>query len=48
MDKKRFYAVAFLDIGFRHAWLEVEDCIGIEFEGFEDAVDFGVLCLGVS
>ena len=48
MDEERFNAVAFLDIGFGHARLEVEDGIGVELEGFENAVDFCVLDLGIS
>lgn len=43
VNEERFHAVAFLDVGFGHAWFEVEHGIRIEFEGFEDAVYFGIL-----
>lgn len=43
MDEEGFGAVAFLDVGFGASGLEVEDGVGVETEGFEDAVNFGVL-----
>ena len=43
MDEEGFDAVAFLDVGFGHARFEVEDGVRVEFEGFNDAVDFGIL-----
>ena len=43
MDQEGLFAVADLDVGFGHAWLEAEDCIGVEPEGFEDTVYFGIL-----
>jgi hypothetical protein len=43
MDEQRFRAVAFLDVGLATAGLEIEDRVGVKLEGFEDAIDFGVL-----
>jgi hypothetical protein len=43
MDEEGFHAVAFLDVIVGYTWLKVEDGIGIQTEGFEDAVDFCVL-----
>jgi hypothetical protein len=38
-----FLAICDFDVGFRDAGLEVEDGVGVELEGFEDAVYFGIL-----
>lgn len=43
VDEEGFDAVAFLDVGLGNAWVEVEHGVRVEFEGFEDTVDFGVL-----
>jgi hypothetical protein len=43
MDEEGFHAVAFLDVVVGDTGLQVEDGIGIQTEGFEDAVDFSVL-----
>jgi hypothetical protein len=43
MDEEGFFAVGFLDVFVGHARLEIEDIVGVGAEGFEDAVDFGVL-----
>jgi hypothetical protein len=43
MDEEGFHAVAFFDVVIWDTGLEVEDGIGIQTEGFEDAIDFGVL-----
>ena len=43
MDEEGFHAIAFLDVVVGYTGLQVEDGIGVETEGFEDAVDFGVL-----
>lgn len=45
MDEEGFFAVGFLDVFVGHARLEIEDIVGVGAEGFEDAVDFGVLNL---
>ena len=37
VDEEGLFAVADFDVGVWDAGLEVEDCIGVEFEGFEDA-----------
>jgi hypothetical protein len=43
MDEEGFHAVAFLDVVVGYTGLQVEDGIRVKTEGFEDAVDFGVL-----
>ena len=43
VDQERFHAIAFLDVGFGHAGFQVEHGVRVEFEGFEDAVDFRIL-----
>jgi hypothetical protein len=43
MDEEGFFAVGLFDVFVWHAGLEVEDVVGVGAEGFQDAVDFGVL-----
>lgn len=43
VDEEGLCAVAFLDVGFSAAGLEIEDGVSVEAEGFEDAVYLGVL-----
>jgi hypothetical protein len=43
MDEEGFHAVAFFDVIVGYTGLKVENSIGIETKGFEDAVDLGVL-----
>jgi len=46
MDEQGFLAVHFYDVGGGETGLDVEDGVGVEAEGFEDAVYFGVLWEG--
>jgi hypothetical protein len=46
MDEEGFHAVTFLDVVVWNTGLKVEDGVGIETEGFEDAIDFSVLRMG--
>ena len=43
MDEEGFFAVGFFDVFVWYAGLEVQDVVGVGAEGFQDAVDFGVL-----
>lgn len=43
MDQQGFLAVDGFYLGGRDAWLQVEDGVGVEFEGVHYSVDFGVL-----
>lgn len=43
MDEQRFCSVDFLDVGIGYTWLEVEHGVGIEAEGAQDTIDFGIL-----
>lgn len=46
VDEEGEFSVLDLYLAVRDAGLEVQDGVGVEFEGFEDAVDFGVLGYG--
>ena len=43
MNEEGLHAIAFLDVVVWDTGLQVENSVGIETEGFEDAIDFGVL-----
>lgn len=46
VDEEGEFSVLNLDLSVWDAGLEVQDGVGVEFEGFEDAVDLGVLAYG--
>ena len=46
MDEEGEGAVLGFDLGRGDPWLEVEDGVGVEAEGGEDAGDFGVFAEG--
>lgn len=48
VDEEGEFAVLDFDLGVRDARLEIEDGVGVEFEGFEDAVNFGILEWAIS
>jgi hypothetical protein len=37
MDEEGFGAVDFFDVGFGNAWLQAEDCVGVEAEDIADS-----------
>ena len=43
MDEEGLFAVGDLDVTFGNSGEEVEDGVGVEANGFEDAIDLGVL-----
>jgi hypothetical protein len=43
VDEEGLLAVADLDVALGDARLQVEDGVGVEAEGLEDAVDLGIL-----
>lgn len=43
MDEEGFFVIEVFDVGFGGVGFQVEDGVGVQVEGFEDVVDFGVL-----